>query len=103
MKTITIDFRKYPETPEISSNFELTGIQESAFNALPPLVDKLNLEVETDGHHLVINKATSQYYNPQTHEFSDKIPMTYEELDDMLYSGRYEFLIDEFLTNRIEE
>ena len=102
MKTISIDFRKFPETPEVSSNFGLTEFQAASLESLPPEVDKLNLEVEKDGHHLVINKATSQYYNPQTHEFSEEIPMTYDEIEDMLYHSS-DWNIHEFLTNRIED
>ena len=102
MKTIKIDFRKYPETPEISSNFELSDLQESALAKLPPTVDILNLEVEKDGHHLLIVNATSQYYNPQAHELSEEIPMTYEEIDDMIYHSIDGF-VGEFLTNRIDD
>ena len=102
MKTISIDFRKYPETPEIYSNFELTEFQGSALESLPPTVDKLNLEVEKDGHHLVIVKATSQYYKTQEHKFSEEIPMTYEEIEDMIYHSSH-WNIDEFLTNRIDK
>ncbi|MCH5167368.1 MAG: hypothetical protein J1F35_05685 [Erysipelotrichales bacterium] len=102
MKTIKIDFRKYPETPEISSNFELTEFQKSALESLPPTVDILNLEVENDGHHLVIINSTSQYYNPQKHELSKEIPMTGEEINDMLYESSISD-INEFLTNRIDD
>ena len=101
MKTISIDFRKFPETPEISSNFELTEMQKTALASLPPEVDKLNLEVEIDGHHLVIVNATSQYYSPSQNDFSDEIPMIYDEIDEMIYRSSH-WDIWEFLTNRID-
>ena len=101
MKTISIDFRKFPDPPDINSNFKLSDLQKSALESLPPEVDKLNLEVEKDGHHLVIINATSQYYNPQEHEFSKEIPMTYEEINDMLYHSSH-WDIHEFITNKIK-
>ena len=101
MNTIKIDFRKYPENPSIESNFELSEFQKRALESLPPVVDILNLEVETEGHHLLIKNATSQYYNNQEHKFSNEIPMTSEEINDMIYHNYHEN-IDEWLTNRIQ-
>ena len=102
MKTIKIDFRKYPERAEISANFKLSEEQKYALESLPPEVDILNLDVELDGHHIVINNASCQYYNNQEHRFSNNIPMTHEEIDDMIYHT-YGENINEYLINRIEE
>lgn len=101
-KRITIDFRKYPERAEITANVHLSDLQTEALTQLPPEVDILNLDVELDGHHIIINKATSQYYNPQTHKLSNEIPMTSDEINDMLYHSSH-WNIHEFLTNRIED
>ena len=102
MNTIKIDFRKFPEKPTIESNLELSEFQKRALESLPPVVDILNLEIEIEGHHILIEKATSQYYDNQEHKFSEEIPMTYEEINDMIYHNYHEN-IDEFLTNRIDE
>lgn len=102
MKTIKIDFRKFPDKPIIESNFELSEFQKRALQSLPPVVDILNLNVEIEGHHLLIKNATSQYYNTQEHKFSNEIPMIAEEINDMIYHNYHEN-IDEFLTNRIDE
>ena len=99
-KRITIDFRKYPETPDITANFAISDLQADALKHLPPEVDILNLDVEIDGHHLVITKATSQYYNPKTHEFSNEIPMISDEIYDMLEHSSH-WNIHECITNRI--
>ena len=101
MKTIRIDFRKYPENPSIESNFELSEFQKRALESLPPEVDILNLEVEIEGHHILIERATSQYYNTKEHKLSNEIPMISEEIDDIIYHNYHEN-IDEWLTNRIQ-
>lgn len=101
MEKIKIDFRNYPEKPLISSSCELSEFQKRALESLPPEIEILNLEVELEGHHILIIKATSQYYDNQEHKFSNKIPMTYEEINDMIYHNYHEN-IDEWLTNRIE-
>lgn len=103
MKTIKIDFRKFPELPEINANFELSDLQKTALQCFPPTVDILNLEVEKDGHHLAINKATSQYYNPQEHKLSKEIPMTSEEIEDMIGEAFDSTFVYEFITNRIDD
>ena len=102
MKTIKIDFRKFPEKPIIDANFELNINQKMALEALPPVVDILNLDVETEGHHILIEKATCQYYDNQEHKFSNFIPMLHNEIADMLYHSTDNNIM-EFLTNNIPE
>lgn len=102
MDAISINFQNYPATPVVTPSDKLNSYQIRALESLPPYVDKLNLYVDFEGHHLLIKKATSQYYDNQKHQFSNEIPMTYDEINDMIYHN-YKENIDEFLTNRIDE
>ena len=80
----------------------MSEFQKRALESLSPNVDVLHLDVELDGHHILIKNASSQYYDNQKHVFSNLLPMLHYEIDDMIYHNYHENL-DEWLTNRIEE
>lgn len=100
MKTIKIDFRKIRDI-KIDSEIPLTEDQITSLKSLPPEVDILNLKVVQEGNQIIIMEATSQYYSPQTHEFSGEIPMTWWEIEDMIDKSSYKN-INETLQNCIE-
>lgn len=102
MKMIKIDFRKFPEKPTIESNFELTELQKKALISLPPVVDILNLDVKINGEQIFIENATCQYYDNQEHKFSKKIPMIYNEIEDIINRPANSWVMSVLINNLSE-